>query len=109
MSVREQMERELARAAQGIQEGNEGLARVCARRAVAAGIQDLATRRGTPEWTRDAMHQLRRIQEEDTFPLAVRHAAQRLLTTVTQQHEAPLSTDPIADARLILAHLEHLV
>jgi hypothetical protein len=108
MIRREQIEQELARAAQGLQEGNEGLARVCARRAVAAGIQDLAVRRGTPEWIGDAMHQLRRIQEGKDFPLDVRNAAQRLLTTVTQRNHAPMSVDPIADARLILTHLEQL-
>jgi hypothetical protein len=108
MSPREQIEQELARAAQGLQEGNEGLARVCARRAVAVGMQNLTERSGTPSWHGDAMHQLRRIQEEEVFPVEIREAAQRLLTTVTQRNHAPMSTDPIADARLILTHLEQL-
>ncbi len=55
------------------------------------------------------MHQLRRIQEEESFPLEVREAAQRLITTVAQLDRAPMSTDPIADAHLILTHLEQLL
>ena len=109
MSRHDQIEEELARAAKGLQDGNEGLARVCARRAVALGTQNLAERSGRPAWPGDAMHQLRRIQGEATFPLDVREAAQRLITTVTQQDQAPMSTDPIADARLILTHLDQLI
>lgn len=108
MSLRDQIEQEFAKAEKGIQEGNEGLARVCARRAVALGVQTLAARSGARGWPGDAMHQLRKIQADETFPLDIREAAQRLVTTVTQRDRAPLSTDPIADARLILTHLEHL-
>ncbi len=54
------------------------------------------------------MNQLRKIQQEEAFPLEMREAAQRLLTKVTQLDQALVSTDPIADARLILAHLDQL-
>ena len=47
----------------------------------------------------------RKIQQEEAFPLEGREAAQRLLTTVTQQDQAPMTTDPVGDARLILMHL----
>jgi hypothetical protein len=109
MNGHDLIEQELAKAARGIQDGNEGLARVCARRAVAIGTQNLAKRSGTSGWTGDAMHQLRRIHEEEAFPQEVREAAQRLITTVTQRDRTPMSTDPIADARLILAHLDQLL
>jgi len=39
MSLRDQIEQEFAKAEKGIQERNEGLARVCARRAVAWGYK----------------------------------------------------------------------
>jgi hypothetical protein len=51
------------------------------------------------------MHQLRQIQGEITFPLSVREAAQRLLTKVTEQAHAPMTTDPITDAHIILDYL----
>ena len=51
------------------------------------------------------MAHLRHIQQDESFPLPIRQAAERLSTPVTRQHQAPFTTDPIADARLIIAHL----
>jgi uncharacterized protein (UPF0147 family) len=105
MSRSEQIEQELTKAAKGIHDGNDGLARVCARRAVALASQHWAEQRHLPTWQGDAMHQLRQIQEETTFPLSVRAAAQRLLTKVTEQAQLPMTTDPISDAHTIIDHL----
>lgn len=106
MNWREQIEQELAKAATGLREGNEGLARVCARRAVALGAQHRIERSGVSAPPGDAMHQLRMIQKSEGVPLWVREGAQRLLTKVTQRNQAPMSTNPIADARLILTYLD---
>jgi len=105
MSRAEQIEHELTKAAKGLQDGNDGLARVCARRAVALASQHWAQERNLPTWKGDAMQHLRQIQGENTFPLSVRTAAQRLLTKVTEQTQLPMTTDPITDARIILDHL----
>jgi uncharacterized protein (UPF0147 family) len=51
------------------------------------------------------MASLRNIQQDTSFPLLVRQAAERLSTPVTHQHTAPFTIDPIADARLIIIHL----
>lgn len=77
------IEQELAAAEAARQDSNDGKARVCARRAVA---------RATEAW-------LARL------PLPIRQAAERLRTSVTRQHAAPFTSDPVADARLIIAHL----
>lgn len=53
------------------------------------------------------MAHLRQIQQDASFPLPIRQAAERLSTSVTRQHEAPFTTDPVADARLIIAHLDN--
>ena len=108
MSQHEQIEQELAKAAIGLREGNDGLARVCARRAVGVGAQAWVKRNRREALAQDAMSQLRMIHQEETFPLDIREAAQRLLSNVTEQGQTLVSTDPIADARLILAHLEQL-
>ncbi len=108
MSRHEQIEQELAKAATGLREGNDGRARVCARRAVALGAQAWVRRGGRKAGPADTMNQLREIQQEEAFPLEMREAAQRLLTKVTERDQVPMSTDPIADARLILAHLAQL-
>ncbi len=105
MPWKEQIEQELAKATEGLKAGNDGLARVCARRAVALAAQHRLEQQNLPDWQGDAMHQLRQIQEETTFPLSVREAAQRLLTKVTEQGQLPMTTDPITDARIIIDHL----
>lgn len=105
MNRSEQIEQELTKATKGLQNGNDGLARVCARRALALASQHWAEQRNLPTWKGDAMQLLRQIQEETTFPLPVRAAAQRLLTKVTEQTQLPMTTDPITDARIILDHL----
>jgi len=51
------------------------------------------------------MAHLRQIQQDASFPLPIRQAAERLSTSVTRQHAAPITTDPVADARLIIAYL----
>ena len=105
MNRSEQIEQELTKATKGIQNGNDGLARVCARRAVALASQQWAAQQKLANWKGDSMHHLRQIQAKTTFPLPVRAAAQRLLTKVTEQTQLPMTTDPITDARLILDHL----
>jgi hypothetical protein len=105
MHWQEQIKQELAKAAEGLKSKNDGLARVCARRAVALAAQHWAEQRHLPTWQGDSIRQLRKIQEQTTFPLPVREAAQRLLTKVTEQAQLPMTTDPITDARIILDHL----
>ena len=105
MSWQEQIEQELSKATEGLNSGNDGLARVCARRAVALAAQHQLEQQNLPGWQGDAMHQLRQIQKETTFPLSVREAAQRLLTKVTEQGQLPMTKDPITDASIIIDHL----
>ena len=99
------IEQELAAAEVARQDGNDGKARVCARRAVARATEAWLARLPLPRWHGDAMAHLRQIQQDASFPLPIRQAAERLSTPVTNQHAAPFTTDPIADARLIIAHL----
>ena len=99
------IEQELAAADAAQQDSNEGKARVCARRAVALATETWLAQRSIPRWHGDAMAHLRQIQQDASFPLPIRQAAERLSTSVTRQHAAPFTTDPVADARLIIAHL----
>jgi hypothetical protein len=99
------IEQELAAAEAARQDSNDGKARVCARRAVALATEAWLAWLPLPRWRGDAMEHLRQIQQDASFPLPIRQAAERLSTPVTRQHEAPFTTDPVADARLIIAHL----
>jgi hypothetical protein len=99
------IEQELAAAQAAQQNSNDGKARVCARRAVARAAEAWGVRPLSTRWHGDAMAHLRQIQQDTSFPLPIRQAAERLRTPVTHQQAAPFTTDPIADARLIIAHL----
>lgn len=98
-----EQELEAARAAQ--QKGNDGKARVCARRAVARATEAWIARHPFPRWHGDAMAHLRHIHQEASFPLPIRQAAERLSTSVTRQYTTPFTMDPVADAKLIIAYL----
>ncbi len=93
---------ELAAAAAAWNAGNEGKARVCARRAVALADEAWLVQQAQPVWSGDAMAHLRRIQQEASFPSAVRQAAERLTTAVTRRQTAPFTTDPVGDAEIII-------
>ena len=99
------IKQELAAAEVARQNSNDGKARVCARRAVALATEAWLARLPLPRWRGDAMEYLRQIQQDASFPLPIRQAAERLSTSVTRQHAAPFTTDPLTDARLIIAHL----
>ena len=101
------IEQELAAAEAARQDSNDGKARVCARRAVARATEAWLAGLSLPRWRGDAMEHLRKIQQDASFPLSIRQAAERLSTPVTRQHAAPFTADPVADARLIIAHLSN--
>ncbi|HNA84680.1 MAG TPA: gluconokinase [Nitrospira sp.] len=105
MSLASRIAQELFTAKQAWSAGNEGKARVCARRAVAAAAESWFAHRGEQVAQADAMAYLRRIQQHEAVPSAVRQAAERLTTAVTRRHDTPFTTDPISDASLIIAHL----
>ena len=99
------IEQELAAAEAAWKDANEGKARVCARRAVALATGAWLTRHSELTWRGDAMEHLRRIQQEASFPLPIRQAAERLTTTVSRREVDPFTTDPVADARVIVEYL----
>ena len=105
MSQKNLMEQELTAAEAAWKIGNEGKARVCARRAVALADEVWLAEQSEQPFRGDAMAHLRRIQQDLSLPPTVREAAERLSTTVTRKDSAPFTTDPIGDARIITAYL----
>ena len=99
------IDRELAVAEKAWLNGNQGKARVCARRAVAIGVEAWLARHPRTAWHGDALAYLRGIQLDRSFPLYVRQAAERLTTSVPRRGSLPFTSDPIGDARVILTHL----
>lgn len=97
------IEREFSTAEEALRKGNDGMARVCARRAAGAAITFWLQDNRHPGWGVDAMSQLRSLQQQEAIPAEVRDAARRLSTKVTERFEAPFPTHPIEDGRMIVA------
>jgi hypothetical protein len=105
MPYADDIQLELERAVQAMEEDNDGKARVCCRRAAGAAIRHwLGKQEAPPAWGHSAIVQLRTLATETTLPAAVQHAAARLTTTVAIDHSVPFENDPIEDAEIIIRH-----
>src|SRR5574340_565496 len=82
--------------------GNEGKARVCARRAVGIALRALFEASNHPLVDPSAYAALNHLCQLETTPAAVKETAERLLTRVTPDYSLPIQADLIADAREII-------
>jgi HEPN domain-containing protein len=105
----EQIEKEFASAREALKIGNDGKARVCARRAAGQALTWFLTRFPKNNWGTDVLSQLLHLKDDSSFPQEVRDAAKRLTTKVSDRFNYPFSSDPIHDANLIIQHIEQLM
>jgi len=96
---------ELDRARAALSEGNDGKARVCARRAAGVVLAAHYRSKGGGGWSGDAQTLLVKAASDGAFSPGAREAAVRLTTSVTRRESLPFSTDPVADALLIISDL----
>jgi hypothetical protein len=99
-----QIEAEFATAHRAGAAGNDGMVRVCARRAAGIAIGCWLARHPRTGWTADALGRLRSVAADSWFPEGVRRAAHRLTMRVKEDFTAQSELDPIADARAIIEH-----
>lgn len=100
----ETIEHELDQAKSARQAGKEGRARVCARRAAGWAVVVYRRRLGEDVKDEHVLRNLAWLQAKNTDE-QVRLASIRLSTRVKPDHQLPHDEDPLADARLIVAHL----
>lgn len=98
-----EVEAELEAARRARAAGNEGRARVCARRAAGRAIQVYYRQVEGPGWDGDALKQLERLRADGAVPEPVRQAAARLTAVVDFDHRLPFPEDPLEDARRLIA------
>lgn len=101
--LRERIEQELHHARRSRDEGNEGRARVCARRAAGWAVESIYQddhEQALPE--SNAYRFLVWLQAQGRFPTHIRQAAERLTTRVDEQFNLPFDEDPIEDAESIV-------
>jgi hypothetical protein len=83
--------------------GNEGRARVCARRAAGLAIGSYLEAQSIRVGHRNAYLLLQAFSELKQVPDRLREAAARLTVQVKEDHNLPHEQDPLEDAQLIIA------
>ena len=104
----EKIEEELRQASHWRTEGNEGRARVCARRAAGWAVGNYRRRSSHTDVDDDAYKQLIWLRDQTDLDQQLREAADRLCTKVREDFELPHDKDPLEDARLIIDGLRDL-
>ncbi len=90
---------ELDSAQRARERGNEGQARVCARRAAGIAARLYLTRRGTPPHSSSAYDVLRLIAEDPLLPTRANEIAGHLVLRVNEEFKLPSGIDLLGEAR----------
>lgn len=93
---------ELDLARQSQEEGNEGKARVCARRAAGWAVGWYVESNGLAEPHANALQHLRWLTEYTKVGEEIQEAASRLVTRLAPDGSLPFDQDPIDDAKEII-------
>jgi hypothetical protein len=96
-----EFEKELERAVSARAQGNEGRARVCARRAAGHAVRVYYARRGRQITSPSAHDLLLRLANDPSVQAGARAAAMRLTQRVSEQFAMPANVDLVADARAL--------
>jgi hypothetical protein len=99
------IEAELENAERARLAGNEGRARVCARRAAGITARNFLARHSLQLRDRSAYTALQALAEFPGLAPDLRIAALHLVTRVTEEFTLPLDADLIADARTLIGGL----
>ena len=100
-----QIQNEFNRAEQARVRGNEGQARVCARRAAGIAAREYFARRGQTIRTPSAYDLLNLLAEDALLSADLQQAAAYLTLRVTEEFKLPVDVDLIVEARLLCAEL----
>ena len=99
MSIQEQIEKEFIKAEQARAKGNEGQARVCARRAAGIAIREYLTQNGTPPPSLSAVNLLDLLKNDPLLSPGLKLIADHLTLRVTEEFKLPVDADLVAEAR----------
>ncbi|HNC09560.1 MAG TPA: hypothetical protein PLX14_12690 [Anaerolineales bacterium] len=94
-----ELDMEFERAHQARRNGNEGQARVCARRAAGIAIRDFFARHEIHPSSRSAYDLLIQLKEETPLPPDLKLVANHLTLRVTEEFKLPIETDLVAEAK----------
>ena len=103
--LRQSIEAELESAERARLSGNEGRARVCARRAAGMAARDFLARRGVQARNGSAYEMLKLLAAYPGLAPDLRSAAAHLTTQVTEEFTFPMDVDLIAEAENLIGGL----
>ncbi len=101
VNPQEQIDAEFQRAEQARKHGNEGQARVCARRAAGIAIREYFGRRGEIIRTPSAYDLLNLLIEDSSLSDDLRQIATHLTLRVDEEFKLPADIDLIVEAKKI--------
>lgn len=96
---------ELGKAESARSAGNEGMARVCARRAAGIAAGEYINRNGYPFSGSSAYDRLRYLCETPGISSDIKNIAEHFLVRVTPDHTLPIEVDLIFEARWLAQRL----
>jgi HEPN domain-containing protein len=99
MDWQTQIEAEFERAELARARGNEGQARVCARRAAGIAVREYLTRQGIRPPSKSAYDLLNLLQDEPDLAPDLRRIAGHLTLRVTEEFKLPVQADLLAEAK----------
>lgn len=105
MEWKSEIEAEFAKADQARSRGNEGQARVCARRAAGIAAREYLARRGVRVRTSSAYDLLQSIAQDPDVDYELREIAAHLILRVNEEFRLPAGIDLVAEARLLCSRL----
>ena len=105
MDWQAQIESEFEKAEQARARGNEGQARVCARRAAGIAIREYLTHRGVRPPSVSAYDLLNLLKEDPDLSPDLKRIADHLTLRVTEEFKLPVNADLVAEARTFCKNL----
>jgi len=105
MDWQTQIQNEFEMAEQARARGNEGQARVCARRAVGIAAREYFAQRGQALRAPSAYDLLKLLAEDPLLPADLQQAAVYLTLRVNEEFKLPVDVDLLAEARKLCSGL----
>lgn len=99
------LQAEFDRAAAARAKGNEGQARVCARRAAGIAIREYLARQGIPAPGSSAVDLLNLIKQDPLLSPDLKRLMDHLTLRVTEEFKLPVDVDLVAEARQLCDEL----
>lgn len=99
MNWQAQITAEFEKAEQARARGNEGQARVCARRAAGIAVREHLTRQGIHPPSVSAYDLLNQLKEDSALAPHLKQIADHLTLRVTEEFKLPVKVDLLAEAR----------